>query len=642
MAIDAYGLAKDVIALGKAIYDKVEEVKANRKQCRRLATRIQIILAPIPTDDTIKKLQGEKKQGVKLENSFTQLKTTLEACSKQIDKYCGNNGFMEVVKSGWDKDKFSDLRKELSDAMKTITFLLTLNLNVDRIFDSTLDDKDCADDLIRNQTKLEKRMIRKLNQVSQNTKETLAVASSSRDLIVSGFRKMQENSKRQYNAILASNKQDDLALIEERFFLPAFLIEVSEDTFLGKGSLGKVFKGYLSGEEVAIKVIKNVQGSKGKTENQKEFIREVMIMNDLQHPRIVRLFGASLDTDSHKGIIVMEYMQNGSVPDALKILAGKEFELIRSKIYHQISLDVAEALNFMHSVNSIHRDLRLHNILLDKDWRAKLTDFGLSKHLTETRTRPACTTLGKKVPLRWRAPEAIKSARYTKESDVYSYGLLLWSLWTRKVLPYLSIFRVTDENNSIKVTEFIEKLNNGERQNIPEAIPTMYASIITACWRTKPEHRPEISILTQRLRMAPNFSEPLPKKVFSSENEKLFKLGLNAEANNNSSEAIKYFTQGNIHGDPRAQYSLARIHYRQEGKTSNVVRLFEKSADREYSPAQYEMGQHYQNIENNLDLAKLYYERTQRNALQAIPKREDIKKLADSALKSLPKPTLDK
>jgi len=176
--------------------------------------------------------------------------------------------------------------------------------------------------------------------------------------------------------------------------------------------------------------------------------------------------------DRHDKIIVMEYMEKGSLHELLR-----RAPLNISKI-HKIAKEIAFGMNYLHGENILHRDLTSKNILLSKHMEAKVADFGLSK-MKVADAQTYSYTMGS---VAWMAPEVIANARnFTKSSDVYSYAILLWELWTgedpcpRDVAPV---------NLANKV------LHDDYRPQIPLHVPVPWQDLIRVCWQKESNERP--------------------------------------------------------------------------------------------------------------------------------------------------------
>ncbi|KAK6145502.1 hypothetical protein DH2020_022322 [Rehmannia glutinosa] len=204
---------------------------------------------------------------------------------------------------------------------------------------------------------------------------------------------------------------------------------------IGAGSFGVVYKGKLpDGREVAIK--RSESGPKTKKFQEKEtaFDSELAFLSRLHHKHLVRLFGYCEERDER--LLVYEYMKNGALYDHLhdKNNVQKNSSVINSwKIRIKISLDAARGIEYLHSYAVppiIHRDIKSSNILLDANWTARVSDFGLSlmgpENDRDYRPMKAAGTVG------YIDPEYYGLNVLTAKSDVYGLGVVLLELLTGK------------------------------------------------------------------------------------------------------------------------------------------------------------------------------------------------------------------
>jgi len=204
-------------------------------------------------------------------------------------------------------------------------------------------------------------------------------------------------------------------------------------------------------------------------------------MVGLRHPNIVQLYGVCLEP-GHYGM-VMELMPKGSLFDVLHN-AGERLDW---KIRWEIGMDVGQGLSVLHAQGILHRDLKSLNVLLDGNLRAKLTDFGLSRVKTESAASTKHQAAG---TVRWMAPELFKrTAKYTEGSDIYSYGMILWELASRKT-PY------EDAANEAVVIQWIK---DGETEIIPADCPEIFGAVTKSCWAMEPASRPKAADAVTRL-----------------------------------------------------------------------------------------------------------------------------------------------
>ncbi|KAJ4978152.1 hypothetical protein NE237_008932 [Protea cynaroides] len=185
---------------------------------------------------------------------------------------------------------------------------------------------------------------------------------------------------------------------------------------LGEGGFGGVYKGFLRdlNMEVAVKRV-----SKGSKQGVKEYVSEIKVISRLRHRNLVQLVGWCHERGEL--LLVYEYMQNGSLDG--HIFRGTK-TLLPWEIRHKIALGLASALLYLHEEGEqcvVHRDIKSSNLMLDSSFNAKLGDFGLARlvdHLLGSQTTVLAGTMG------YLAPECVTTGKASKESDVYSFGIV--------------------------------------------------------------------------------------------------------------------------------------------------------------------------------------------------------------------------
>ncbi|KAE8805940.1 putative LRR receptor-like serine/threonine-protein kinase [Hordeum vulgare] len=186
---------------------------------------------------------------------------------------------------------------------------------------------------------------------------------------------------------------------------------------LGQGAFGPVYKADMSsGEILAVKVLAN-----NSKQGEKEFQNEVLLLGRLHHRNLVNLVGYCAEKGQH--ILLYAYMPNGSLASHLY---GENSAPLRWELRVNIALDVARGLEYLHDgavPPVVHRDIKSPNILLDQSMHARVADFGLSRE--EMLTRNGANIRG---TFGYLDPEYVSSRSFTKKSDVYSYGVLLFEL----------------------------------------------------------------------------------------------------------------------------------------------------------------------------------------------------------------------
>ncbi|XP_053744261.1 tyrosine-protein kinase Blk [Synchiropus splendidus] len=239
---------------------------------------------------------------------------------------------------------------------------------------------------------------------------------------------------------------------------------------LGAGQFGEVWMGYYKNtQKVAIKTLK--EG----TMEPEAFLQEANLMKKLQHERLVKLHAVVTKPPI---LIVTEFMINGCLLDFLKTEDGTTLKL--NKLI-DMSAQIAEGMAFIEYKNSIHRDLRAANILVNETLHCKIADFGLAR-LVESEY---IAQEGAKFPIKWTAPEAINFGTFSIKSDVWSFGILLTEIVTYGRIPYPGMTN----------PEVIQSLDRFYRMPRPDGCPEELYNIMTLCWKQRPEERPTFDFL---------------------------------------------------------------------------------------------------------------------------------------------------
>ncbi|KAJ6242178.1 serine/threonine-protein kinase tnni3k-related [Anaeramoeba flamelloides] len=241
---------------------------------------------------------------------------------------------------------------------------------------------------------------------------------------------------------------------------------------IGEGAFKVVYKGEWMGQIVAISKIKE---AKLFSQIQiQEFVNELSILCKLRHPKIVTFFGGCTRNIGSL-ILVSEFCEGG---DLFHLLHSKIHISKKKKI--KIAKDICSGVQYLHSKNIIHRDLKSPNVLLDEKHNAKLTDFGLSKSMDISESITSNNTIVG-TP-RWMAPELLRGdGDYTNKVDIYALGLILYEISLRKI-PFkkINIFQLP-----IKVGIY------GIRPKLKQK--DLFSDLIGWCWHQNPDKRPDIN-----------------------------------------------------------------------------------------------------------------------------------------------------
>jgi len=192
-----------------------------------------------------------------------------------------------------------------------------------------------------------------------------------------------------------------------------------------------------------------------------EFKKELFMHESLTNPYIVGYIRCFIDEKKRNFIIITELASNESLFTKLSSTNG-----LQNANKREISLDLANAILYMHSRNIVHHDINSKNILFDKKQKLKLTGFGVSSVLITPINKDSGTP-GLK------APEVTTAKVYDFKSDVYSYGIVLWELFTE--------------------TSYLK--NDGSPPTIPDCCPESLKDLLLKCLNIDPLQRPSISYI---------------------------------------------------------------------------------------------------------------------------------------------------
>nr|BAG55491.1 receptor-type protein tyrosine kinase [Monosiga ovata] len=265
-------------------------------------------------------------------------------------------------------------------------------------------------------------------------------------------------------------------------------------TELGSGEFGAVFEGlYTKNDEddkqkVAIKMLRKATTD----EDKGKFLKEAAIMAQFNHPNIVSLVGVCTQPESEPTLIVIEYCHLGSLHGYLQSPMVKD--QLESLTMIRMALDVGSAMAYLAEAGFVHRDLAARNVLLDKTMTCRVADFGLSVDLASAEgdgndEGAYAGQDGGKIPIRWSSIEAICFRQFSVASDVWSFGVLLWEIWSYAELPYKGW-------NNRKVTE---QVNAGYRLEKPTSCPDEVYKIMVECWNKNVKRRITFPKINQAL-----------------------------------------------------------------------------------------------------------------------------------------------
>ncbi|XP_039991096.1 tyrosine-protein kinase Fes/Fps isoform X2 [Xiphias gladius] len=248
---------------------------------------------------------------------------------------------------------------------------------------------------------------------------------------------------------------------------------------IGRGNFGEVYSGRLRSchTPVAVKSCKENLAP----EHKSKFLMEARILKQYDHPNIVKLIGVC--TQKQPIYIIMELVQGG---DFLSFLRN-EGQRLKPKMLVKMTENVAAGMEYLEGKKCIHRDLAARNCLVAAHNVVKISDFGMSRQQDDG-VYSAEGSL-RQIPVKWTAPEALNYGRYTTESDVWSFGVLLWETFSKGMTPYASM---TNQQTR-------DEVERGYRMAAPHDCPAEVSGIMSSCWQYEARNRPSFKKLRAEL-----------------------------------------------------------------------------------------------------------------------------------------------
>ncbi|ELW48811.1 Proto-oncogene tyrosine-protein kinase ROS [Tupaia chinensis] len=292
---------------------------------------------------------------------------------------------------------------------------------------------------------------------------------------------------------------------EEIENLPAFPREkLTLRLLLGSGAFGEVYEGTAvdilgagSGEiKVAVKTLK-----KGSTDQEKiEFLKEAHLMSKFNHPNILKQLGVCLLNEPQ--YIILELMEGGDLLTYLRKARMTTFHgpLLTLVDLVDLCVDISKGCVYLEQMHFIHRDLAARNCLVSvKDYTSpsrivKIGDFGLARDIYKNdyyRKRGEGL-----LPVRWMAPESLMDGIFTTQSDVWSFGILIWEILTLGHQPYPA-------HSNLDVLNHVQ---TGGRLEPPRNCPDDLWNLMTQCWAQEPDQRPTFYSIQDQLQLFRNVS----------------------------------------------------------------------------------------------------------------------------------------
>ncbi|KAI8484480.1 Endothelial cell-specific molecule 1 [Branchiostoma belcheri] len=279
--------------------------------------------------------------------------------------------------------------------------------------------------------------------------------------------------------------------------------DICFEHMIGEGEFGHVVRGRLrvpEGYQVLV-AAKSIRPDRMTATAVRDFRREMDILARIHedkegHPNVVKFYGVLTKSDPH--YIVVEYAANEELRRYLWGLREQFKVTGERKLFERLGFasGVASGLAELARLKIVHRDIAARNVVISDRKVAKIADFGLSRdvYTSSAYERTNQGGEGELLPLKWMAVESLRDGMYTCESDVWSYGVLLWEIASFGEEP-----RYAGGPMHPDVCTLLELLKKGVRLQQPENCPLPVYRIIRSCWIVDPSKRPTPEVLLQKI-----------------------------------------------------------------------------------------------------------------------------------------------
>lgn len=278
--------------------------------------------------------------------------------------------------------------------------------------------------------------------------------------------------KRSLQERLIANVNPDYvsSYVADAWEVPRDSIELLDE--LGLGNFGMVHRGLFNGStQVAVKSI-----SENASKYQRnEFLNEASVMKNFDTFHVVKLFGVV--SEGNPPYVIMELMENGDLKTYLRGSRDTERQPDGSRMV-RMAAEIADGMAYLESKKFLHRDLAARNCMLSRDLICKIGDFGMARDVYET----DYYKVGQKsmLPIRWMAPENLSDGVFTSDSDVWSFGVVLYEIVMLGELPY----------QGFSNEEVISHVLHKGKLSVSNECPEIVGKIIDKCFKWRPYDRP--------------------------------------------------------------------------------------------------------------------------------------------------------
>lgn len=287
--------------------------------------------------------------------------------------------------------------------------------------------------------------------------------------------------RKKQERLIASVNPDyiETKYVIDEWEVPRESVEILEE--LGLGNFGMVYRGvYDKTTPVAIKTISKTASQREKN----EFLNEASVMKNFSTFHIIKLIGVV--SIENPPFVIMELMENGDLKTYLRRIRDTHLVPDACRIM-RMAAEIADGMAYLESKKYVHRDLAARNCMVSKNLVCKIGDFGMARDVYET----DYYKIGRKglLPIRWMAPENLSDGVFTSDSDVWSFGVVLYEILTLAEIPY----------QGFSNEEVLSHVLHKGTLNIPRNCPENIQKIMEKCFKWRPNDRPTFMEIVSEL-----------------------------------------------------------------------------------------------------------------------------------------------
>ncbi|KAJ6591671.1 kinase-like domain-containing protein [Mycena vulgaris] len=471
------------LSLVEKIFAVMEQMRYNKKQCRRLAESARDVVEAV--EEALTGVTPEEID-TNMTANVDKLVRTLKRTVDHLREIAALNFVKRLLQYASIQDELVELDREIQDA--TAHFMIKFAIDSKR--HQMQNEKARRDD--------QKAMLDELRRVVKDQDELAQriglrggkLDSDSQNAIQVILHRIDHEPDRVPEEVRAFAEEATKTIKTRTNFdvprtLPWFVKtrEIKRGVKIGSGGFSVVYKGFwlTRDMDVAVKVFREQNGVN-------ELLDEVFIWRSFSHPNLHPFLGAA--PFEQPAFVVSPFCINGNALEYLENTPKAD----RLQILH----DISRGMEYLHAQNVVHGDLKARNVLIDDDGRALVADFGLAKFervsikpaATQSPSEPNSTPTKTKMvnivgTLHWLAPECFVEGGVTKASDMWAMGMCAYELFTNGRIPLVEI--ASDDLG--------QRLLDGARPNRVDTIPDSAWTTMERCWAHEPLTRPTFSQL---------------------------------------------------------------------------------------------------------------------------------------------------